>query len=71
MSQKFAKKQVSHPTTYNKTFNGSVVVGTGQGRNIVDQLSENKVVYRPLLNAPIAESTRPVSIPAGSGVYLA
>jgi len=70
MSQKFAKNQTAHPTSYNKTFNGSIVIGSGKGRNVVDQFSDEKVVAHPKTNSPIATSTRPVSIPAGSGVYL-
>jgi hypothetical protein len=73
MSQKFAKNQTTHPDTYNKTFNGSVVVVSGKGRDIIGQFTEEKVVSRPLINIPIVATTRPVSDPpyqvmvAGSG----
>lgn len=70
MSQKFAKNQTAHPDSYNKTFNGSIVIGSGKGRKTLDQFSEEKVVVHPSRNSPIAESTRPVSTPSGSGVYL-
>lgn len=70
MSQKFAKNQTAHPTTYNRTFNGSIVIGSGKGRNVVGQLAEEKVVAHPPVNVPIVAATRPVSVPSGSGVYL-
>jgi hypothetical protein len=70
MSQKFAKNQSAHPSSYNQTFNGSIVIGSGKGRNIVGQFAVDKVIARPSINIPIATATRPVSIPAGSGVYL-
>lgn len=71
MSQKFAKKQSEHPVTYNRTSNGSIVVNSAEGRNTLQHFIENKVIFPQGINTPIVEATRPVSIPAGSGVYLA
>jgi hypothetical protein len=70
MSQKFAKKQATHPTSYNKTFNGSIVISSGKGIDAVGKFTEEKIISHPSTNVPIVESTRTVSIPAGSGVYL-